>query len=58
MVDPWGSFDAEIEFWIGNRLDKLEKYIITEPTIVRIPPYTWHCPLSINESPNLSIFRS
>ena len=45
MVDPWGSFDAEIEFWIGNKLYKLEKHIITEPTIVRIPPYTWHCPL-------------
>ena len=23
----------------------MEKHIITEPTIVRIPPYTWHCPL-------------
>ena len=45
MVDPWGSFDAEIEFWIGNERNKLEKHIITEPTIVRIPPFTWHCPL-------------
>ena len=45
MVDPWGSFDAEIEFWIGKSLDKLEKHIITEPTIVRIPPYHWHRPL-------------
>ena len=45
MVDPWGSFDAEIEFWIGQSLDKLEKHMITEPTIVRIPPYYWHCPL-------------
>lgn len=45
MVDPWGSFDAEIEFWIGEDIHKLEKHIITEPTIIRIPPYTWHCPL-------------
>ena len=45
MNDPWGSFDAEIEFWIGKDLNNLEKHIITKPTIVRIPPYTWHCPL-------------
>ncbi|HHT16634.1 MAG TPA: hypothetical protein GXZ77_02790 [Papillibacter sp.] len=45
MTDPWGSFDAEIEFWIGESLDKLEQHIITEPTIVRIPPFYWHCPL-------------
>ena len=45
MVDPWGSFDAEIEFWIGSDRYKMERHIITEPTIVRIPPYTWHCPL-------------
>ena len=45
MVDPWGSFDAEIEFWIGNERNKMERHIFNEPTIVRIPAYTWHCPL-------------
>ena len=45
MCDPWGSFDAEMEFWIGPEPNKLEKHIISEPTIVRIPPFTWHCPL-------------
>ena len=45
MLDPWGSFDAEIEFWIGKNLNSLEKHVFTKPTIVRIPPYTWHCPL-------------
>ena len=45
MLDPWGSFDAEIEFWIGKDLNDLEKHVFTKPTIVRIPPYTWHCPL-------------
>ena len=29
----------------GETLDSLEEHIITEPTIVRIPPYWWHCPL-------------
>ena len=45
MLDPWGSFDAEIELWIGKDLNNMEKHVITKPTIVRIPPYTWHCPL-------------
>ena len=45
MLDPWGSFDAEIEFWIGKDPEHLEKHIITEPTMVYIPPNTWHCPL-------------
>lgn len=45
VLDPWDSFDAEMEFWIGESLNKLEKHIITKPTIVRIPPFMWHCPL-------------
>ena len=45
MVDPWGSFDAEIHFSIGKDLDHMEEHIITEPTIVRIPAFYWHCPL-------------
>ena len=32
------DFDAEIELWLGEDPDKLEKYVITAPTIVRIPP--------------------
>ena len=45
MCDPWGSFDAEIHFSIGKDLDHMEEYVITEPTIVRIPAFWWHCPL-------------
>lgn len=45
MQDPWGSFDAEIEIWIGKDLTSMEKHVITEPTILRVPAYTWHCPL-------------
>ena len=49
MLDPWGSFDAEIEFWIGEDLTKLEQHIFTEPTMIRIPPFTWHCPLQYHK---------
>jgi hypothetical protein len=45
MLDPWGSFDATIEFWIGEDMAHLEQHIFSEPTLIRIPPFTWHCPL-------------
>ena len=48
MTDPWGSFDATIEFWIGEDLKNLEQHIFTEPTLIRIPPYTWHTPLQFH----------
>lgn len=40
------DFDAEIELWLGEDPDKLEKYVITAPTIVRIPPGLWHGPIN------------
>ena len=40
------DFDAEIEMWIGEDPDEMEKYIITRPTLVRIPPRMWHGPVN------------
>lgn len=37
------DFDAEIEFYMG---EEMEKYTITRPTIIRIPPGVSHCPLN------------
>ena len=43
--DVFASWDAEVHFYLGKTLDKMEKIIITEPTIVHIPQGWWHCPL-------------
>lgn len=40
------DFDAEIEMWIGEDPDEMEKYIITKPTLVRIPARMWHGPVN------------
>ena len=41
------DFDAEIELTLGkDGTDDAEKYVITRPTIVRIPPMVYHCPLN------------
>lgn len=40
------DFDAEIEFWIGENPDRMEKYVITKPCLIRIPPRMWHGPIN------------
>ncbi|MCL2125494.1 MAG: hypothetical protein FWH33_05835 [Oscillospiraceae bacterium] len=39
------EFDAEIEIWLGYDVSKMEKHVITKPTILRIPGSMWHCPM-------------
>jgi hypothetical protein len=42
------DFDARIEFTIGKD-DDAETYVITKPTIIRIPANEYHCPLNFKE---------
>jgi mannose-6-phosphate isomerase-like protein (cupin superfamily) len=46
LMDPFGSFDAEITIMIGDDPDEMEEHIITAPTVIRIPPNVWHCPIN------------
>jgi hypothetical protein len=45
LPDVFSSFDAEIHFYMGPALDKMEKIVITEPSAVRVPKDYWHGPL-------------
>ena len=45
--DVFRSFDAEIHFYMGRTLDTMEKIVITEPTILKIPKGWYHGPLRI-----------
>jgi hypothetical protein len=40
------EFDAEVEYSFG---EEREKHLITEPTIVAIPPGVYHCPLNFRK---------
>ena len=42
------DFDAKIEFTIGKD-DEVETFVITKPTIIRIPAGVYHCPLNFKE---------
>lgn len=44
LADPY-DFDAEVEVDLGWDLDHMQTYRITEPTVIRVPPNLWHCPL-------------
>ena len=45
LPDVFDSWDAEVHFYMGPTLDKMEKVVITDPTMVKIPRGWWHGPL-------------
>lgn len=45
IPDVFASWDAEVHFYMGPSLDKMEKVVITDPTMVKIPRGWWHGPL-------------
>ncbi|MBR6951077.1 MAG: hypothetical protein IKH56_05030 [Oscillospiraceae bacterium] len=45
LTDPFASWDAEVSIMLGEHPDEMEEYTFTSPTIVRIPPNFWHCPI-------------
>jgi hypothetical protein len=46
LPDLFSSFDAEIDFYIG---EEMEKYVIAKPTIIFIPKGLSHCPLDFRK---------
>lgn len=42
------DFDAHIEFTIGKG-EEAETYVITQPTVIRVPAGVYHCPLNFKE---------
>lgn len=47
LRNAFESFDAEIEMWLGETFDNMEKIVINEPTMVRVPQFYWHGPIEI-----------
>ena len=45
LPDVFASWDAEVHFYMGPTIDTMEKIVITEPTMVKVPKGWWHCPL-------------
>ena len=47
LRDSVESFDAEIELWLGENYDDMEKIVISAPTMIRVPQFYWHGPIEI-----------
>lgn len=47
LRDAFESFDAEIELYLGEDIDDMEKIVITKPTMIRVPQFYWHGPIEI-----------
>lgn len=52
------DFDAEIHVLMGEDPDKMEEYIITKPTIIRVPRNMWHCPIDFKRIDKPIIFQA
>ena len=43
------EFDAEVDVWIGDDPENLEMYTLTSPTVIRVPPKLYHCPVNFRK---------
>jgi hypothetical protein len=47
VVEPWGSFDAEIEVMLGADPDHMEPVIFDEPGVIAIPAGMWRGAITV-----------
>jgi len=40
------EFDAEVDVWLGDDPERMEMFTLTQPTIIRVPPKLYHCPVN------------
>ena len=52
------DFDCEIEFFVGDDPDHMESRIINKPTVVRMPPTVWHCPIKFRKVNKPLLFQA
>lgn len=49
LRNAFESFDAIIELWMGEDIDDMERIVICEPTMIRVPKFYWHGPVEIKQ---------
>ena len=52
------EFDAEVDVWLGEDPERLELFTITEPTIIRVPPKLYHCPVNFRRISKPIVFSA
>jgi hypothetical protein len=49
-VDPWSSFDAEIEVMLGEDPGNMQKLTFDKPGVVAVPPGTWRGAVTVKRA--------
>ncbi len=47
VVEPWDSFDAEIEVMLGEDPNHMAPVTFTEPGVIAVPPGTWRSTVTV-----------
>ncbi len=52
------EFDAEVDVWLGDNPEKMELFTLTQPTIIRVPPKLYHCPVNFRRISKPIVFSA
>ncbi len=52
------DFDAEVDVWLGDDPERLELFTLTQPTIIRVPPKLYHCPINFRRISKPIVFSA
>ncbi len=52
------EFDAEVDIWLGDDPQRMEMFTLTQPTIIRIPPKLYHCPINFRRITKPIVFSA
>ena len=50
VVEPWASFDAEIEIMLGDDPNNMQKVTFNEPGVIAVPPGTWRGAINVKKA--------
>lgn len=50
VVEPWESFDAEIEVMLGDDPEHMKPIVFTKPGMVIVPPGTWRGKITVRRA--------
>ncbi|SHI13016.1 hypothetical protein SAMN02745823_02645 [Sporobacter termitidis DSM 10068] len=52
------EFDAEVDVWLGDDPERMELFTLTQPTIIRVPPKLYHCPVNFRRITKPIVFSA
>ena len=52
------EFGGAVDMWLGDDPQRMELFTITSPTIIRIPPKLYHCPLNFKNIQKPIVFSA